>query len=150
MKWNLIALAVVSLVGLEQTPSGEQASRPADQSRVIVHMKHYTDDLHSAYMALELAERLQSHGSQVTMLLDLEGARFASGEPRSASIQGPGSRTLSETFEAFQKGGGRAIVCRHCAEQVGIPENQVRKGIEPLSFDEIAIAVMSADKIIEY
>lgn len=150
MKWYLLPLLVASLIGPWQGRDARQTTRPADRPRMIVHMKHYTDDLHSAYMALELAERLQSLGSQVTLLLDLEGARFADSDPGVAGIRGPGKRSFSDAFEAFRRSGGRSLVCHHCADHNGIEPEGLRKGVEIASLDAIAKAVMSSERIIEY
>lgn len=149
MKWCLPLLVVASLIGLDQSRD-VQATRPADQVRVMVHMKHYTDDMHSAHMALELAVRLQSLGSKVTLLLDLEGARFADADPRVAGIRGPGKRSFADVFEAFTRSGGRSLVCHHCADHAGIKLEELREGVEIASMDEIAKAIMSSEKIIEY
>ncbi|MCK6456712.1 MAG: DsrE family protein [Phycisphaerae bacterium] len=146
----LLPLLVASTIGAWQGRDAKQTTRPEDKPHIIVHMKHYTDDIHSAYMALELAERLQSLGSQVTLLLDLEGARFADGSPSLVDIRGPGKRSFADTFEAFKRSGGRGLVCHHCAEHSGIDQARLRKGVDSATIDEIAKAVMSAEKIIEY
>lgn len=150
MKKILAFLAVASIIGFSENSSAKQTRGLTEKNKIIVHMKHFTDDLHTAYMALELADRLQCHGAKVTFLFDLEGVRFADGESGSARIRGPGERSFSEIFDAFIKGGGQGLVCHHCAEHSGIKKDQIRKGVESASMDKIAEAILAADKIVEY
>ncbi|HSF30385.1 MAG TPA: hypothetical protein VLK82_07930 [Candidatus Tectomicrobia bacterium] len=48
-----------------------------DKQQIVVHPKHYTDDLHAVFMALGIAGLMQGKGAQVTLMLDLEGVRLA-------------------------------------------------------------------------
>lgn len=136
------------LAGSAHSPATTQNSTARAPERIIVHMKHYTDDLHAAYMAMQLAERLQSRGADVTLLLDLDGARFADAE--GAGIRDTRDRNFSERYGAFVQGGGRGLVCRHCAHLFQVAPDRLRKNMKLASMDEIAGAVISADKIIEY
>ena len=46
------------------------------QQQVIVHLSHYSDDLHAASMALKIGKILADAGAEVTLFADLEGARL--------------------------------------------------------------------------
>ena len=55
MKQGLIGIMILATAGLPGSadpPASLQTSTARTSERIIVHMKHYTDDLHAAYMAM--------------------------------------------------------------------------------------------------
>jgi predicted peroxiredoxin len=94
----------------------------------VVHLKHFTNDLHAAFMALKAANWMQGKGAEVIVFVDLEGARLA--DPRqSLDVRwGHGADPLSKYYDSFIAAGGRVAVCPHCAEAAGLDPKKVRKG----------------------
>lgn len=66
-------------------------------------MKHFTDDLHSAFMALELAQRLQSRGSQVILPLDLDGLDSRMQKRAAREYVAPESELLQRFLKPSEK-----------------------------------------------
>ncbi|MGQ9652398.1 MAG: hypothetical protein ACUVXJ_20085, partial [Phycisphaerae bacterium] len=60
-------LAVVLLVGLAAAPVQAQTSA---KQKVVVHLTHYTDNLHSVKTAVHLGGMMQIMGAEVTLLPD--------------------------------------------------------------------------------
>ena len=66
----LFALAPVLLL------AGPSLADSPSQAPVVVHLGHFTDDLHGASMALSIANMLQKRKVPVTLFLDREGVRL--------------------------------------------------------------------------
>jgi len=144
----ILILVAAGVSGRDDPPARPQSSTVQGAEKIVVHLKHFTDDLHAAYMAMQLAARLQAKGAEVTLLLDLDGARFA--DAQGAGIRDTSSRNFEQSYAEFVRDGGRGLVCRHCASLHGIDRGQLRKQMTMASMDGIAGAVFSADKIIDY
>ena len=129
--------------------SSPALAQGAAKQKVIVHLTHYTDNLHAAKMAVHLALAMQSMGAQVTMLLDLEGVRLASTREPAELVWGGGD-PISKELAAFVKAGGQMLVCPHCAEIAGIASGALRPGARIGKDDELAKAILAADKILDY
>ena len=86
----LVPLCLLSLPATAQVPATAEASH-ADTQHAVVHLSHFTDDLHRAFMALKMAKLMQEGGVQTTLFLDIEGA------PRrgQAAVAGNAVGTLS-------------------------------------------------------
>lgn len=149
---KLMPLALLALVGSFVASSRVSAVAPAadEPQKVVVHLSHFTDNLHAGFMAVKVANTLQKHGAQVTMFLDLEGARLAHQHNDLAIRWGESETTFGQLFGQFVKGGGKVIVCPHCAHHVGVNESTVREGIAIGTEDLIANFMLEADKVIDY
>jgi predicted peroxiredoxin len=141
-----IALAMLSALGLSLRPASAQATA---KQKVVVHLTHYTDQLHAAKMAVHLAHVMQSMGAEVTLLLDVEGVRLASTKEPQNLIWGKGD-PISVEYAAFVKAGGRVLVCPHCAEYAGITERDLRPGAHIGKDGELAKTILAADKVLDY
>lgn len=147
-----ILFALLGLLAACMVAGGPSAiSAPAaDKQQVVVHLKHFTNDLHAAFMALKAANWMQDKGARVTVFVDLEGARLADGRQSLNVRWGHGADPLSKYYDSFVKGGGRVLVCPHCAEAAGLDKTAVRKGAAIGSEAEIADALLAADKVMDY
>jgi hypothetical protein len=85
------AILALTLVFLSGTPVAAQGTA---KQEVVVHLTHYTDNLHAEKMVVHLAYMMQTMGAQVTMLLDLEGVRLASIREPQESVWGEGDPFL--------------------------------------------------------
>jgi predicted peroxiredoxin len=120
-----------------------------DPQRIVVHLSHYSDDLHAVNMALELGTMLADSGAAVTLFADLEGARL--GDRRSPrSLRWGSGKPVSELFNAFVDAGGNVVLCPHCANAAGISEDDLRDGARIGTPEEIAALLLAADKILDY
>jgi predicted peroxiredoxin len=128
------------------------AMNPPDPpaQKVVVHLSHFTDDLHAGFMALKIANALQKQGAEVTMFLDLEGARLAHRHNNLAIRWGDSETTFGTYFDQFLKGGGKILVCPHCAKHASVGDDTVRAGVLIGTEDQIATAMLEADKVIDY
>jgi len=118
--------------------------------KVIVHLKQGTDNLHAVSMALEIATEMAKKGAKVTFLVDLEGVRLADSRQPLGLRWGAQERTIGEKYDGFVAAGGEVLVCPHCAEAVGLRASDLRKGAKIGTFEQIAGAVLAADKVLDY
>lgn len=150
-RWMAPTLAsTIAAVGL----SASQVQRPQASSQkrqhILIHMKEYVSEVHEAQMGLELADRLQSSGTQVTLWLELRAVRIADDRIDRRRNPQPGSRSFNEIYKSFVDHGGRILVCHHCAEFDEIGSEHVRAGARLVGVDDVAQAVIEADKILDY
>ena len=140
---GLIALAVL-LVAL---PASAEQSSP---SKVVVHLGHYSDDLHAASMAMSLARLLQTQGADVTVFLDREGVRLVDKRGPKDLRWGDAKESVVEIFADFVAKGGSALVCPHCAKVTGLGRESLRSGARLGTQDEVAQLFLNADRVIDY
>ncbi len=138
--------AAVVLFALLCLGGAAQADEPA---RVLVHLGHYTDDLHAASMALGIANLLQKQGAPVTIFLDREGVRLADARVPQ-DLAWAGGSTIAKRYQAFVDGGGTVLLCSHCAEAAGIDAGNLRKGAKLGTDASISAVFLAASKVIDY
>lgn len=126
------------------------AKSEVQKQDVVVHLSHFTDDLHATFMAFKIATALQIKDASVTIFLDLEGARLAHNHNNLSVRWGDSETTLAQLFDPFIAAGGKMVVCPHCAHHVGVTATSLRKGVEIGTEDSIAKLFLDADKVIDY
>lgn len=142
-------MAVVISTALLFSGWGVRSTFAQEKQSVVVHLSHYTDDLHAAFMALKLATAMQQKGAQTTLVLDLEGVRLASTQ-QPQDLRWGTSGDIAGHYEAFVKAGGKILVCPHCAQAAGVDAKILRSGAQIVKEDELAAALLAADKILDY
>ncbi len=120
-----------------------------DQQQVVVHLSHYSDDLHAASMALKIGKILADAGAEVTLFADLEGTRLGDRRVPQNLLWGS-SRPINELYDAFIGAGGSIVLCPHCASVAGISKEHLRDGARLGTEKEIAALFLAADKILDY
>ncbi len=140
----------IALVGGAPCRVSLAAPAAEDSQKVVVHLSHFTDDLHAGFMAFKIANSLQKRGAEVTLFIDLEGARLAHSHNNLAMRWGESDMTLVQLFDQFVKAGGKVVVCPHCAHHVGVTDANLREGVTIGTEDQIAQAMLDAAKIIDY
>ena len=143
------SLAIVTcalvLVQAQQPRASTQTSQ-----HILIHMKEYIAGIHETYMGLELADRLQRNGAKVTVWLELQAVRGADDRVSRGMTPKPGSRLFSEIYKSFVDHGGRILACHHCARMQDLDQEHLRAGAKFVDVDEVARAVLEADKILDY
>lgn len=145
-RW-LSALAVPLFLMLAS--GSPAAGQPAKKQKVVVHLSHYTDNLHAVKMAVHLAGMMQGMGAEVTLLLDLEGVRLADTRQPGDLVWGKGE-PISKELAAFVKAGGKMLLCPHCSEHAGITAATLRPGARIGQHGELPKTILEADKILDY
>ena len=126
------------------------ANPPAPRQRIIVHVSTFSEDEHTALMAMHMAENLQKLGADVTLLLDVSGVRLAV-KPHKGGTESPFQADLSASYDAFIKAGGKVLICPHCFHEAHLKNEDLRPGAYVgKSVEELAQAVLAADKTIDY
>jgi predicted peroxiredoxin len=120
-----------------------------EKQTVVVHLTHFTDDLHATFMALKLASAMQQKEAQVTLVLDLEGVRLVSAQ-QPQDLKWGTSDAISGYYDAFVKAGGKIMVCPHCAQAAGVDAKTLRSGAQIVKEEELAATLLAADKILDY
>lgn len=143
--FNAFYLLVVCSLLVAYAPTGHTQ----DEQQIVIHLSHFSDDLHAVNMALELGTMLANTGAAVTLFADLEGARV--GDRRlPANLQWGSGKPVSELFDAFIDAGGSVVLCPHCAKVAGISEDSLRDGARIGTPQEISALFLAADKILDY
>ena len=137
----VFALALTGLSGPALAQEGKQ--------KIVVHLSHFTDDLHAAFMAVKLAGAMKDKGADVTLFVDLEGARLADAR-QPQDMRWGHSDALSVYYAALIKKGGRVLVCPHCAKAAGLTADSLRDGAKIGNEGEVAALLLAADKILDY
>lgn len=119
----------------------------AQDKKVVVHIGQFSNDLHSVTMGLSVANMLQKKGADVTVFLDREGVRLADKTQKALIYADSDAEAL---YSKFTQGGGKVMVCPHCAEIAGLSKNQLRKGSTLGTPGSIAAMILEADVIIDY
>jgi predicted peroxiredoxin len=141
------ALASILLLSLS-LPTVAPAEEAAQ--KVVVHIGHATDDLHSASMGMSLARALQKKGASVTVFLDREGVRLADDDMPKSLGWGKRADPVVEILSDFMKAGGRVVLCPHCAQMAGIDDDDLLEGARIASDADVAELFLAADKVIDY
>ncbi|MBD3402586.1 signal peptide-domain containing protein [candidate division GN15 bacterium] len=144
-----VALAVALVLVLGTALTFAQGDDADDPQQVVVHLSHFSDDLHAVTMSLGLAANMQEQGASVTLMLDLEGPRLADKRQSLDMIWGH-SRTVAELYTAFVTAGGTALLCPHCADHAGVTGEHVREGARIAEEGELARLILEADKVVDY
>jgi len=124
-------------------------ARAGEPVRVVIHLGHYTDDLHSASMAMSLATLLQQQGARVTLFLDREGVRLVDARGPDDLAWGAGSSVVG-AYQAFVAAGGSALVCPHCAHAAGLDAANLRSGARIGDDAAVAKLFLEAGRVIDY
>lgn len=140
------ALALAAVVAATTLAAPTAAQEPAP---VVVHLGHYTDDLHAASMALDLAGMLRGRDVPVTLFLGREGVRLADRRVPQ-SLRWSDGPSIAEKYAAFVKAGGRVLLCPHCASAAGVDAGSLREGASLGTDENVAAAFLEADKVIDY
>jgi len=125
------------------------AQQPARAKQVVIHLTHYSDNLHAVSMALKLGTAMRKAGAEVTLMLDLEGVRLAdTRQPQ--DLRWGGETPIGAHYDAFVAAGGKAVVCPHCAQAIGLKENTLRAGARLGDESDLAQLVLDADTVLDY
>ena len=139
-------VAIVLMLAFAAAPTFAQ---PVPKQKVVVHLTHYTDNLHAVKMAVHLANKMQEMGAEVTLLLDLEGVRLADSRQPGDLVWGHGE-PISKELAAFVKAGGEMLLCPHCAEYAGITPANLRPGARIGQMGELPKVILEATKVLDY
>jgi sulfur relay (sulfurtransferase) complex TusBCD TusD component (DsrE family) len=143
-----VAGMLVAMLSSQSIPANAQAQA---KQKIVLHLAHYTDDLHPAFMGLHLAHCMQESGAaDVTLFLDVEGVRLADRrQPQDLAWKTGG--VISTHYDGFVKAGGKVLVCPHCAEATGLTAQSLRPGARMATdLKEIADVILAAGKVIDY
>lgn len=143
----MMATAGLSLSVEAQESTQVQAEQPGAET--VVHLSHFTDDIHAASMALKIAGGLAKQGQVVELFVDLEGVRLADSR-QPDSLRWMDSPSIKDLYAAFIEAGGRIVVCPHCAASAGIQEDDLRDGARIAKDGEIVRLLSQAERVIDY
>jgi len=141
------ALAAALVLPLA-APSAVAEEDPA--TSVVLHLGHYTDDLHAASMGLSLARLLQKEGARVTLFLDREGVRLADARGPEGMRWGAKAESIQEIYAGFVEAGGAVLLCGHCASAAGVDAAHLHAGARIAKNAEVAKLFLTADRVIDY
>jgi predicted peroxiredoxin len=134
---------------LPATAATVHAQEGPEAQRVVVHLSSLTNNLHAANMALKFGALLERQGAEVTLFIDLEGARLADVRQPLNLTWGDGP-SVADLLADYLAAGGEIMVCPHCAAAIGLTEAQLRKGFRIGEAATIAELMLEADKILDY
>ena len=146
MKANRLSSAMMSFIML-LVMSFLALPSAAQEKNIVVHIGQFSNDLHSVTMGLSVANSLQAEGAQVTVFLDREGVRLADKSQKAMTYADSDAKQL---YTKFVDGGGKVIVCPHCAELAGVGKEDLRMGSKMGTKASIAKMLLAADLVIDY
>ena len=149
MRFRTTALILV-LVSLSQIGACAEDEKSTKPQNVVVHLSHFTEDLHRCFMALKVANLMQEHGANVTIFLDLEGVRLAERRQQLDYKWKADSPPLSEHYDKFVKAGGKLILCPHCADSARIGDGALKRNAQIGTAPMIGKLLVGADKVMDY
>ncbi len=148
---GLSLTATVAPMGLGHVPTAHAKKPDTARAQVIViNLKHGTDDLHAALMALKLGVAMAEKGADVHLFLNLEAVRLASKQQPLDLTWGPGDAKLETLFSDFATAGGKTLVCPHCAVAAGLAQEDLRDGLTIAEASEVVDLMIAADKVLDY
>jgi predicted peroxiredoxin len=153
MNTPLFARIVFGLVCLASLFGPAMNAPAADKEKaqnVVVHLSHFTDDLHRSFMAVKLAGLMQKSGANVHLFLDIEGVRLADKRNSLDMTWGPSKTPLSEHYEAFVNAGGKVVLCPHCAHAGGVDDKNLARGASILNEEKMTMMLLDAEKLLDY
>ncbi len=133
----------------EVRPMNETAEQVEDTQHVLTQLGHFTDDLHSAFMAVKLGIAVRKAGAEVTLFVNLEGIR-AIDSRQPLNMRWGHTKTFAAFYDEFVEKGGAVVACPHCAKAVGIEDDRLRDSAVVATEDELAALILSADKVVDY
>ncbi|MDJ0867936.1 MAG: signal peptide-domain containing protein [Myxococcota bacterium] len=145
-RWLVLATLILCFSAISGTA---RAAEHETGQKIVVHLSHYTDNLHAVSMALSLSSNLQEGGASVTLFLDLEGVRLADARSPKDLRWGTGP-SVFERLDSFLKAGGSVLLCGHCASAAGIDATKLREGARIGTDAEVREAFLGAQKVIDY
>jgi len=141
----LVATAVMFGLGY-----GSTGGQPTPKQKVVIHLSQYSFGSHAVLMAVHFARHLQENGSDVTLLLDVEGVRLADQRHMDVAVTGINA-DIAGHYDAFVKAGGKVLVCPHCAGSSGLTAQYLRPGARiGKNLGELAEVLLAADKTLDY
>lgn len=150
MRPCILIAATLTLLLAALPAHADDHKNDSETQQVVVHLSHFTDDLHRCFMALKVAGLMQEHGAEVTIFLDLEGVRLAQRRQELAFTWGVDSPTLAEYYDKFTKGGGKVVVCPHCAKSAHVSQGGLKRNAEIATMPSLGKMLMDADKVMDY
>jgi len=152
MKKLAVVCVVLTIVATScsQVFADDVAADTNKPQQAVVHLSHFTDDLHRCFMAVKLGTLMQKSGAQVTLFLDLEGVRLAERRQTLDMTWGSNPTTLAEHYKNFTGAGGKVLLCPHCAHSAHLGDMSLKQNAEIASEQVLGKMLMDADKILDY
>ncbi len=147
-KRSILSITLILLaLALPTATAAEEAS----EKTIVVHLGHYTDDLHAASMGMGLARLLQKKKrATVSVFLDREGVRVADARGPGDLRWGASRESVRAIYTDFVEAGGSVLLCSHCARSAGLGAEHLLPGARIANDDEIAQLFLGADQVIDY
>ncbi|MFG0264857.1 MAG: DsrE family protein [Rhodopirellula sp. JB055] len=150
LRVGLVAVAVIAASAGPTANAEDNAKIDGSGQKVVVHLSHFTDDLHRCFMAVKVANLMQDYGADVTLFVDLEGVRIAERKQELKFNWGPDSPSLAELYEKFAAGGGKVLVCPHCAKSAHITDPGLKRNADIATLPMLGKLLIEADKVMDY
>ncbi|EMB18278.1 DsrE family protein [Rhodopirellula europaea] len=141
----------VAIASIGSSANAEETSKvDGSGQKVVVHLSHFTEDLHRCFMAVKVANLMQDYGAEVTLFVDLEGVRIAERKQELKFNWGPDSPSLAELYEKFAAGGGKVLVCPHCAKSAHVTDPGLKRNAQIATLPMLGKMLIEADKVMDY
>ncbi|MEO9590814.1 DsrE family protein [Rhodopirellula bahusiensis] len=147
---SLVVAAICVSTWASSARADDEKAIDGSGQKVVVHLSHFTDDLHRCFMAVKVANLMQEYGAEVTLFVDLEGVRIAQRRQELEFQWGPDSPTLAELYEKFAAGGGKVLVCPHCAKSAHITDPGLKRNAQIGTTAMLGKLLIEADKVMDY
>lgn len=146
----LPALVTMLVAGMAMSETEDSKAAAEKPQQIVVHLSHFTDDLHRCFMALEVATLMQKSGAEVTLFLDLEGVRLVERRQLLNMTWGSSTTSLADHYDSFTEANGKVVLCSHCAKSARLGEMGLKRNAEIGTEETVAKMLLAADKILDY
>ncbi|MEQ8667867.1 MAG: DsrE family protein [Pirellulales bacterium] len=144
----IILFVTLTTSAVAQESTGKNAPETGPKTNFLVEMSCAPDDEEAVCATLQMALALGTQQANVTLFIDASAVHIAT-----PHCEAQGSALQKETdrlFAQVRKAGVTCLVCPHCAEQLAVAAEDLRKGLRMTSKEELEATRDRADQIFEY
>ena len=151
MRVMFIAIAFAGITGT--TANADPSGKPADQNVAtpklqLVRLSCGLEDEKAVLTTLNLANKLVQQGDEVVLFTDSKSA--AIGDRTLRHLPEKLRDKVKRSLDTFIQGGGKLLVCPHCARRYDLTAPTLRQGATMTTSEQLHKLEEKADRIYEY
>jgi copper chaperone CopZ/predicted peroxiredoxin len=130
-------------------PAANAANAAGHKPAILVNVTRGTDQLHAAAMAMALAQSALKDGRSATIFLNVQAPAYAA-KDLDPHLKCDGFPPFKKMLADFIAGGGRLMVCQHCAHLAKVKPDAMIAGAKPVAQNELLDALLPGTVVFSY